>query len=81
MMAGANPSVDSSPASASACISDSEGPVKHTSDAPVFGRSQMSTRPSRSASRSASWRIPGVSLLKRPPGVTTQARRPSPITS
>ena len=34
----------SSPASASACMADSEEPSKHTSDSPQFGRSQISTR-------------------------------------
>ena len=70
----------SRPASTSACMADSDGPVKHTSEAPVLGRSQMSTRLPAAASASASSRTPGESLLNRPPGVITQGR-PSPITS
>jgi hypothetical protein len=58
----------------SACIADSDGPVKSTSDAPQFGRSQMSTRLPRSASAVASRRTPGESLLNRPPGVITHGR-------
>jgi hypothetical protein len=61
-------------------MADSDVPVKHTSDSPQLGRSQMSTRFPPSASASASWRTPGESLLNRPPGVIAQGR-PSPITS
>ena len=62
----------SSPASASACMADSDGPSKHTSDSPQLGRSQMSTWLPCSARTSASSRTPGDSLVKRPPGVITQ---------
>ena len=43
MTAGARSSARSNPASRSACISDSDSPVKQMSDAPVFGRSHTST--------------------------------------
>ena len=46
--------------------------MKHTSEAPVLGRSQMSTRLPAAASSWASSRTPGESLLNRPPGVMTQ---------
>ena len=80
MTAGVMSRWDRRPASTSACMADSDGPVKHTSDAPVLGRSQISTRFPAAASASASSRTPGESLLKRPPGVMAQGR-PSPITS
>src|SRR5262249_49307792 len=68
------PRCTSSSASASACIADSDVPVKQTSDAPQFGRSQMSTRLPRSASAAASSRTPGESMPNRPPGVITHGR-------
>ena len=71
MTAGAMPRARRSPASTSACMTDSESPSKHTSEAPVFGRSQISTCFSVAASARASSRTPGASLLKRPPGVMT----------
>lgn len=80
MTAGARSSWRNSPASTSACMADSELPAKHTSEAPVLGLSQTSTRfpvPARVAA--SSW-SPGVSLLNRPPGVRTQGS-PSPTTS
>ena len=80
MTAGAMSSWDSRPASTSACMADSDGPVKHTSDAPVLGRSQISTRLPPAASASASSRTPGESMPKRPPGVIDHGR-PSPMTS
>jgi len=65
----------------SACIADSDGPSKQTSDSPQFGRSQMSTWLPCSAKAWAISRTPGVSLLNRPPGVMDQGRPPSPMTS
>ncbi|WP_218040351.1 hypothetical protein [Actinomadura sp. WMMB 499] len=65
--AGAMSSLVSSPASTRACITDSEAPVKQTSDSPVLGRSQTSTRFPRSASASASSRTPGASRPARRP--------------
>src|SRR5271168_3877688 len=69
------------PASASACMADSDEPSKHTSDAPQLGRSQISTLLPCAASASASCRTPGDSLVKRPPGVIAQGWPDSPITS
>ena len=80
MTAGARSSSRSSAASTSACMADSELPSKQTSEAPVLGRSHTSTRLPVSARAAASSRTPGVSLLNRPPGVTTQGS-PSPSTS
>ena len=74
MTAGAMSSCLRSPARASACIADSESPVKQTSDSPQFGRSQMSTRLPSAASAVASSRTPGSSFVKRPPGVITHGR-------
>ena len=70
-----------SPASLSACISDSDAPVKQTSEAPVFGRSQISTCWPCAASASASSRTPGASLVKRPPGRDRPTAGPSPMIS
>src|ERR1700677_1086363 len=81
MMAGVISRCVRRPASASACIADSEDPSKHTSDAPQFGRSQISTLLPCAASASASCRTPGDSLVKRPPGVITQGWPDSPMTS
>src|ERR1700734_3519992 len=81
MMAGVMSRWVSSPASASACMADSDDPSKHTSDSPQLGRSQISTLLPCSASASASCRTPGDSLVKRPPGVITQGWPDSPITS
>jgi hypothetical protein len=78
--AGVMSSWESRPASVSACMVDSDEPVKHTSDSPVLGRSQMSTRLPAAARASASSRTPGESLGKRPPGVIAHGR-PSPMIS
>src|SRR4051812_5403838 len=81
MTAGVMSSCRSSWASASACMADSELPVKQTSDSPQFGRSQIRTRLPSSANAAASSRTPGESLLNRPPGVMPHDRGPSPMTS
>src|SRR3984957_12290663 len=81
MMAGVMSRWVSRPASASACMADSDDPSKHTSDAPQLGRSQISTLLPCSASASANCRTPGDSLVKRPPGVITQGWPAFPITS
>ena len=77
---GPRSSCEINAARVSACMVDSDSPVKQTSDSPQFGRSQISTWLPCSASASASSRIPPSSLLKRPPGVITHGR-PSPINS
>ena len=81
MIAGVRSRCVSSPASASACMADSEDPSKQTSDSPQLGRSQMSTRLPSAARISASWRTPGDSLVNRPPGVITQGWPDSPMSS
>ena len=57
--AGAMSSWVSSAASVSACIADSDAPVKQTSDAPQFGRSQIRTWLPSPARAPASSRTPG----------------------